>query len=109
MNRASSFGAAILFVALSAAGCASPSGTEGGPGPGNISLTSWQQRHVSIGPQYRNIRVCNDIRSNGPVIATIRTGWSKTLPPSACLKDRGDSFLVQNQGGSSVRVNYSFY
>jgi len=102
-----SLGIVLLFVVLSSVGCTSPSGTESPPGFGNVSLTSWQQRYVSIGPKYRNIRVCNDIRSNGSVIATIHTGRSKTLAPSACLTDRGDSFVVQNQGGSSVRVNYS--
>ena len=109
MIKAWSFGAAILIVALSTAGCTSPSGTEGAPGFGNVSLTSWQARNVSIGPKYRNIRVCNDGASNGPVIATIRTGWSRTLSPGACLKDRGNSFLVENQGGSSVRVTYGVY
>jgi hypothetical protein len=107
MTKTRSLGIVLLFVVLSGVGCTSPSGTAGAPGFGNVSLTSWQQRYVSIGPKYLNIRVCNDIRSNGPVIATIRSGWSRTLAPSACLTDRGDSFVVQNQGGSSVRVNYS--
>jgi len=102
-------GVAMLFVALSAAGCATPSGTQGAPGFGNVSLTSWQMRDVSIGPRYRNLRVCNDSASNGPVVVTIRYGWSRTLNPGACLKDRGNSFLVENQGGSSVRVTYGVY
>jgi len=102
-------GVAIFLVALGAAGCTSPSGTQGTPGFGNVSLASWQARDVSIGPKYRNLRVCNDMASNGPVVVTIRYGWSRTLNPGACLKDRGNSFLVENQRGSPVRVTYNAY
>ena len=109
MIKAWSFRVAILMVALSAAGCTLPSGTEGAPGFGNVSLASWQARDVSIGPKYRNLRVCNDMASNGPVVVTIRYGWSRTLNPGACLKDRGNSFLVENQRGSPVRVTYNAY
>jgi len=73
---------------------------------GSVTLSPGQSRQISIGPAYRNIRVCNDLTSRGSVIATIRAGWSRTLSPGECMEDSGNSFYLQNRSGSSALIDY---
>jgi hypothetical protein len=67
---------------------------------GSVTLAPGQVRLVSIGATYRTIRVCNDLTSSGSVIATIRTGSSRTLSPGECIQDSGNMFSLQNRSAS---------
>ena len=73
---------------------------------GSVTLSPGQSRQISIGPGYRNIRICNDVTSGGSVVGAVRTGWSRTLSPGECMQDYGNTFYLQNRSSSPALVEY---
>ena len=74
---------------------------------GSVTIAPGASRQVSIGATYRSIRVCNDFMSDGSVVVTIRTGWSRTLSPGECTQDSANTFLLQNRSGSPALIEYN--
>ena len=73
---------------------------------GNVTLQSGEARTVSIGPTFRDLRVCNDAKSAGSVKVTIGSSWQRTLIPGQCAQDRGNMIAFQNGIRGIGRITY---
>ena len=74
---------------------------------GTVTLAPGQARQISIGPSYRNIRICNDMRSYGSVIATVREGSPRALLPGECMQARESLFYLENRSGFPALIEYT--
>lgn len=74
---------------------------------GTVTLAPGQDRQVSIGPTYRNIRICNDMMSAGSVIVTVREGSPRDLSPGECMQARESVFYFENRSGFPAMIKYA--
>jgi hypothetical protein len=81
-------------------------GSAFGETSGSVVLAPGQNRQISVGPIYRMIKICNDLTSNGSVIATIRAGSPRTLSPGECMQDSWNMFYLENRSASSALIEY---
>jgi hypothetical protein len=94
---------AVVAVAL-LAGCAG-SGPSGGEF-GTFALQPRETRNIETGHIYRNMRVCNDAGSAGPIAATIDDHQLRELQAGVCAEDLGNSLLVHNQSSGVAHGTY---
>jgi hypothetical protein len=73
---------------------------------GTITLQAGEARTVSIGPTFRDLRVCNDLKSAGSIKVTIGSSWQRTLVPGQCAQDRGNMIAFQNGIRGIARITY---
>ena len=97
--------AALATIAGLLAGCGAPGQQTSGEF-GKVSLNAGETRQAQTGYTYRNMRVCNDAESVGPVSATIGDHVPHELLPGVCAEDLGNSILLVNHGSGLSRVTY---
>ncbi len=73
---------------------------------GTITLRPSESRRVSIGPTFRDLRVCNDLKSTGSVMIKVGSGFERTLRPGQCGQDRGNFIYFQNLASGTARITY---
>jgi hypothetical protein len=65
---------------------------------GNFSLKPGETKEIWIGATARELRICNDIASGGPIGITLGGHSSLVLGPGQCAYEMGDRILATNQG-----------
>ncbi len=73
---------------------------------GTITLRPSESRRVSIGPTFRDLRVCNDLTSTGSVMIKVGSGFERTLRVGQCAQDRGNFIYFQNLASGTARISY---
>jgi hypothetical protein len=73
---------------------------------GNLTLGAGQSRQISIGPTFRDMRVCNDLKSTGQVVVKIGSSWDRTLKPGHCAQDRGNMIYFRNLTLGTAKITY---
>jgi hypothetical protein len=73
---------------------------------GTVTLRAGETQTVDIGSTGRNMRVCNDFFSSGPIIVTIGGNASHNLSPGLCAKDIGDRMMIQSLAGGLATVDF---
>jgi hypothetical protein len=73
---------------------------------GTVTLQAGEARTISIGPTFRDLRVCNDLKSAGSVKVTIGSSWQRSLVPGQCAQDRGNMIAMQNGIRGIGRITY---
>jgi hypothetical protein len=97
--------AAAAAIATLLAGCAGSG--QSVPGEfGSFTLKPGETRQIQTGYIYRNMRVCNDAGSAGPITATIDDHLPRELLAGVCAEDLGNSVLLHNQSNGVARGTY---
>ena len=73
---------------------------------GTLTLKPGETQQLYIGTTARNVRVCNDFNSSGPVVVTIANNIPHDLLPGRCAEDIGDRMTVQSHAAGQVMINY---
>jgi hypothetical protein len=73
---------------------------------GAITLGMGESRTVSIGPTFRDLRVCNDATSAGQVVVKIGSSWDRRLSPGQCAQDRGNMIALRNGIRGTAKITY---
>ena len=73
---------------------------------GAITLGMGETRTVSIGPTFRDLRVCNDATSAGEVVVKIGSSWDRRLSPGRCAQDRGNMIALRNGIRGTAKITY---
>jgi hypothetical protein len=87
-------------------GAALISGQAVGANFGTLTLTAGERQTVDIGAAGRNMRVCNDFFSSGPIVVTIGGNLPHDLSPGVCAEDIGDRLTVQSNASSPATVEF---
>jgi hypothetical protein len=69
-------------------------------------LKPGETRVIQTGYIYRNMRVCNEAGSAGPIAATIDNHQLHVLQAGVCAEDLGSSVLLHNQSSGEARGTY---
>jgi hypothetical protein len=96
----------LTLSAIALIGAALISGQAVGANYGTLILKAGETQTVAIGPTGRNMRVCNDFFSSGPVAATIGGNLPRDLSPGVCAEDIGDRVTVQSHAGGLATVAF---
>jgi hypothetical protein len=102
LSRRPSFAAALLLAAFAS----TLPGSALGQTFGNVTLVAGQSRQISIGPTFRDLRVCNDLTSTGEVVVKIGSSWDRTLKPGLCAQDRGNMIYFRNLTLGTAKITY---
>jgi hypothetical protein len=73
---------------------------------GAVTLGMGESRTVSIGPTFRDLRVCNDATSAGEVVVKIGSSWDRRLSPGRCAQDRGNMIALRNGIRGTAKITY---
>ena len=73
---------------------------------GTITLKPTESRRISIGPTFRDLRVCNDLTSTGSVMIKVGSSFERTLRAGQCAQDRGNFIYFQNLASGTARISY---
>jgi hypothetical protein len=65
---------------------------------GNFSLKPKEAKEIWIGATARELRICNDIASGGPIGITLGGHSPLELGPGQCTYEMSDRILATNQG-----------
>jgi hypothetical protein len=91
-------------IALIGAGLIS--GSAAGANFGTVTLKAGEMRAVDIGATSRNLRVCNDLASSGPVLVTIGDNGSRDLSPGVCAENIGDRMIIHSRAYGFAIVDF---
>ncbi len=92
--------------AIALIGAALISGQAVGANFGTLTLKASEIQTVDIGATGRNMRVCNDFFSSGPVVVTIGGNLPHDLSPGVCAEDIGDRLTVQSHASGLATVEF---
>ena len=102
MAGSSTFWLGLIAVAL-LAGCGNgPTAPTSTAYAGGFTLAPREARSIQIPSAYRNIRLCNDSGSAGPLDATIGDRSPIILQPGECAQDSGDRIALSNPSAGAV-------
>jgi len=73
---------------------------------GTVALKQGETRQISIGPTFRDMRVCNDLKSTGPVVIKVGSSFERTLRTGQCAQDRGNMIYFRNLASGIARITY---
>jgi hypothetical protein len=73
---------------------------------GTVVLKAGETRIVDIASTARELRVCNDFFSAGPITATIGGNFSHDLQPGRCTEDRGDRMTIVSHATGETTIDY---
>jgi hypothetical protein len=73
---------------------------------GTVTLKQGETRQISIGPTFRDMRVCNDLKSVGSVIIKVGSSFERTLRVGQCAQDRGNMIYFRNLAAGISRITY---
>lgn len=73
---------------------------------GTVTLGKGEIRQISIGPTFRDMRVCNDLTSTGSVVIKVGSSFERTLRAGQCAQDRGNMIYFRNLAPGTSRITY---
>jgi hypothetical protein len=73
---------------------------------GTVTLKQGEVRQISIGPTFRDMRVCNDLKSMGSVVIKVGSSFERTLRAGQCAEDRGNMIYFRNLAPGTSRITY---
>ena len=73
---------------------------------GTVTLKQSETRQISIGPTFRDMRVCNDLKSTGSVVIRVGSSFERTLRVGQCAQDRGNMIYFRNLAPGISRITY---
>ncbi len=73
---------------------------------GSVTLKQGETRQISIGPTFRDMRVCNDLKSTGSVVIKVGSSFERTLRVGQCAQDRGNMIYFRNLAPGISRITY---
>lgn len=73
---------------------------------GTVTLVAGQTQAIDLGPTGRNMRVCNDRSSAGPVLVTIGGNAPHDLSPGLCAEEMGDRLLIHSEASGLSTVDF---
>ena len=73
---------------------------------GTVTLKAGETHTVGIGSTGRDMRVCNDLSSSGPVLVTIGNNVPHDLSPGLCVEDMGDRMTIQSHASGLATVDF---
>ena len=73
---------------------------------GTVTLGQSETRQISIGPTFRDMRVCNDLKSTGSVVIKVGSSFERTLRVGQCAQDRGNMIYFRNKALGTSRITY---
>ncbi len=73
---------------------------------GTVTLGQGETRQISIGPTFRDMRVCNDLKSTGSVVIKVGSSFERTLRAGQCAEDRGNVIFFRNLASGISRITY---
>jgi hypothetical protein len=73
---------------------------------GTVALKQGETRQISIGPTFRDMRVCNDLKSTGSVVIRVGSSFERTLLVGQCAQDRGNTIYFRNLAPGLSRITY---
>jgi hypothetical protein len=96
----------LTLCAIAQIGAALISGQAIGADFGTLTLKAGETQTVDIGATGRDMRVCNDFFSSGPIIVTIGGNAPHDLSPGLCAEDAGDRMTIQSHAGGLATVEF---
>ena len=96
----------LTLSAIALIGAALISGQAFGANFGTLNLKAGEMQTVDIGATGRNMRVCNDFFSSGPIVVTIGGNLPHHLSPGICAEDIGNRLTVQSNASSPATVEF---
>ena len=73
---------------------------------GSLTVNGGETQTVDIGPTARNVRVCNDLSSAGPIVVVIDDNVPRNLSPGICAQDIGDRLTIQSRASGPAVVAF---
>jgi hypothetical protein len=73
---------------------------------GTVTLKPGETRQISIGPTFRDMRVCNDLKSTGSVVVRVGSSFERTLRVGQCAQDRGNMINFRNLSSGISTITY---
>jgi hypothetical protein len=67
-----------------------------------FTLAPGEARWARMGASYRDIRICNDLASQGDLTAIVGEHQPLVLAPGRCKWDHGDRILLRNDSNAPV-------
>ena len=76
---------------------------------GTFSLKSKEAQLIVVGTTARELRICNDVASGGPIGITLGSRGPLVLQPGNCADDTADRILAINQGSVTAMGTWRTY
>jgi hypothetical protein len=76
---------------------------------GSFFLRSKDAQLIVIGTTARELRICNDVASGGPIGIALGSRGPLVLQPGNCADDMGDRILATNQGSATAMGTWRTY
>ena len=76
---------------------------------GSFFLRSKEAQLIVIGTTARELRICNDVASGGPIGTTLGSRGPLVLQPGNCADDMGDRILATNPGSATAMGTWRTY
>jgi hypothetical protein len=76
---------------------------------GNFSLKSRETQLIVVGTTARELRICNDVASGGPIGITLGSSGPLVLRPGNCADDMADRILATNQSSATAMGTWRTY
>ena len=73
---------------------------------GSVTLKAGETQTVDIGATGRDMRVCNDFFSSGPIVVTIGGNVPHDLSPGLCAEDIGGRMMIQSHASGVATVDF---
>ena len=76
---------------------------------GSFFLRSKEAQLIVIGTTARELRICNDVASGGPIGIALGSRGPLVLQPGNCADDMADRILATNQGSAEAMGTWRTY
>ena len=76
---------------------------------GDFSLKSKEAQLIVVGTTARELRICNNVASGGPIGITLGSHGPLVSQPGNCADDMGDKILATNQGSATAVGTWRTY
>jgi hypothetical protein len=76
---------------------------------GNFSLKSKEAQLIVVGTTARELRICNNVASGGPIGISLGSRGPLVLQPGTCADDMADRILATNQGSATALGTWRTY
>jgi len=96
----------LTLGAITLIGAGLISGQVFGANFGIVTLKAGESQTVDISTSARIMRVCNDVFSSGPIVASIDDHFPHDLLPGLCAEDYGDRMTIQSHASGIATVEF---
>ena len=96
----------LTLSAIALIGATLISGQAVGANFGTLNLKAGEIQTVYFGATGRNVRVCNDFFSSGPIVVMISKNAPHDLSPGVCAEDIGDRMTIRSHASGLATVEF---